>query len=133
MLKDHNANDQELYNRARGLLLLGAIFKSTVPDESDEERRELERYVVVFFFWCAASGALSLTPHRMVAEAAKPKKKQAPPSAAMQAAQNRAHEARHLHADGAGNTTTAAGFSPFSTSPPQPQPALAPHIFASTS
>lgn len=50
MLKDHNANDQELYNRARGLLLLGAIFKSTVPDESDEERRELERYVVVFFF-----------------------------------------------------------------------------------
>jgi hypothetical protein len=26
------------------LLLTGAIFKATVPDESDEERRELERY-----------------------------------------------------------------------------------------
>ncbi len=46
VLKDHGASDQEVYNRARGLLLLGAIFKSTVPDESDEERRELERYVV---------------------------------------------------------------------------------------
>ncbi|KAH9042312.1 hypothetical protein EDB84DRAFT_1674850 [Lactarius hengduanensis] len=32
VLKDHSANDQELYHRARGLLL-GAIFKSTVPDE----------------------------------------------------------------------------------------------------
>jgi hypothetical protein len=46
VLKDHSTNDQELYNRARGILLLGAIFKSTVPDESDEERRELERCVV---------------------------------------------------------------------------------------
>jgi hypothetical protein len=45
VLKDSGATDQELYNRAQGLLLLGAIFKSTVPDESDEERRELERYV----------------------------------------------------------------------------------------
>ncbi|KAI9464438.1 DnaJ-domain-containing protein [Lactarius psammicola] len=79
VLKDHNANDQELYHRARGLLLLGAIFKSTVPDESDEERRELER---------------------MVAEAAKPKKKQAPPSAATQAALHRAHEARHGQSNG---------------------------------
>ena len=24
---------------------MGAIFKGTVPDETDEERRELERYV----------------------------------------------------------------------------------------
>jgi len=24
---------------------MGKLFKSTVPDESDEERRELERYV----------------------------------------------------------------------------------------
>jgi hypothetical protein len=47
VLKDHSANDQELYHRARGLLLLGAIFKSTVPDESDEERRELERCVLL--------------------------------------------------------------------------------------
>lgn len=29
----------------QGLLLMGAIFKGTVPDETDEERRELERYV----------------------------------------------------------------------------------------
>lgn len=29
---------------AQGLLLLGAIFKATVPDETDEERRELERW-----------------------------------------------------------------------------------------
>lgn len=108
---------------------------SKVPSRTSRTRSDASSsgMLLFFFFWCAASGALSLTPHRMVAEAAKPKKKQAPPSAAMQAAQNRAHEARHLHADGAGNTTTAAGFSLFSTSPPQPQPALAPHIFASTS
>ena len=42
-------SDKELYNRARGLLLLGAIFKSTIPDESDEERRELERCVTRYF------------------------------------------------------------------------------------
>ncbi|KAH9000099.1 X-domain of DnaJ-containing-domain-containing protein [Lactarius akahatsu] len=85
VLKDHSANDQELYHRARGLLLLGAIFKSTVPDESDEERRELER---------------------MVAEAAKPKKKQAPPSAAAQAGAKAAHDVRHGHANG--HTSPAA-------------------------
>ena len=50
VLKDHSATDQELYHRARGLLLLGAVFKSTVPDESDEECRELERCVVLPFF-----------------------------------------------------------------------------------
>ncbi|KAI9510512.1 DnaJ-domain-containing protein [Russula earlei] len=79
VLKDHGATDQELYNRARGLLLLGAVFKSTIPDESDEERRELER---------------------LVAEAAKPRKHRAPPSAMMQAAQSRAHETRNAHANG---------------------------------
>jgi hypothetical protein len=42
----------------------------------------------------------------MVAEAAKPKKKQAPPSAAAQAALNRAHEVRHGHLNG--NTTPPA-------------------------
>ena len=41
--KDHCATDQEPYNRARGLLLLVAIYKSTMLDELDEERRELER------------------------------------------------------------------------------------------
>lgn len=43
VLKDPEASDIVLYNRAKGLLITGAIFKSTVPDESDEERRELER------------------------------------------------------------------------------------------
>ncbi|KAH9056749.1 X-domain of DnaJ-containing-domain-containing protein [Lactarius vividus] len=91
VLKDHSANDQELYHRARGLLLLGAIFKSTVPDESDEERRELER---------------------MVAEAAKPKKKQAPPSATVQAGVKSAHDARHGQANGHMSPATDAK-SPF--------------------
>ncbi|EPT02931.1 hypothetical protein FOMPIDRAFT_1022583 [Fomitopsis schrenkii] len=45
VLKDHDASDQVLYHRARGLLLIGAIFKSAHPDESDAERRELERMV----------------------------------------------------------------------------------------
>ncbi|EGN96674.1 hypothetical protein SERLA73DRAFT_184800 [Serpula lacrymans var. lacrymans S7.3] len=45
VLKDKKASDLVLYNRAKGLLITGAIFKSTVPDESDEERRELERMV----------------------------------------------------------------------------------------
>ncbi|OJT06717.1 DnaJ-like protein 1 [Trametes pubescens] len=45
VLKEHGVSDQILYNRAKGLLLIGAIFKQTVPDETDEERRELERMV----------------------------------------------------------------------------------------
>lgn len=45
VLKEPGVPDLVLYNRAKGLLLIGAIFKSTVPDESDEERRELERMV----------------------------------------------------------------------------------------
>jgi len=53
----------------------------------------------------------------MVAEAAKPKKKQGPPSAMMLAAQNRAHEARNA-ADGHSTTPT-----PGRTTPPQPVPA----------
>jgi hypothetical protein len=48
----------------------GAIFKSTIPDESDEERRELERYTFshrllsLSWFFC-----------RMVADAAAGKSK----------------------------------------------------------
>ncbi|KAJ7623225.1 X-domain of DnaJ-containing-domain-containing protein [Roridomyces roridus] len=61
VLKDPEASDVVLYNRAKGLLITGAIFKSTIPDESDEERRELER---------------------MVAEAAAPKSKQSATRAA---------------------------------------------------
>ena len=43
VLKDDSANDQELCHRARGLSLLGTIFESTVPDESEEDNRELEQ------------------------------------------------------------------------------------------
>lgn len=45
VLKEAGQPDSVLFNRARGLLLIGAIFKATVPDESDQERRELERMV----------------------------------------------------------------------------------------
>jgi len=45
VLKDREASDVVLYNRAKGLLIIGAVFKSAVPDESDEDRRELERMV----------------------------------------------------------------------------------------
>ncbi|KAI0339673.1 DnaJ-domain-containing protein [Trametopsis cervina] len=45
VLKDTTASDKTLFLRARGLLLIGAVFKSTVPDETDEERRQLERMV----------------------------------------------------------------------------------------
>lgn len=71
MLKEHGVSQQVLQNRAKGLLLLGAVFKSTVPDESDEERRELERYAFI-------TSVLPLSTelfHSMVAEAAKPKRK----------------------------------------------------------
>ncbi|KAL4244398.1 Peroxisomal Protein Import DnaJ [Abortiporus biennis] len=45
VLKEPGVSEQTLVLRAKGLLLMGAVFKSTVPDESDEERRELERMV----------------------------------------------------------------------------------------
>ncbi|KAI0091486.1 DnaJ-domain-containing protein [Irpex rosettiformis] len=47
VLKDNTVPDKTLLLRARGLLLVGAVFKGTVPDETDEERRQLERYVLV--------------------------------------------------------------------------------------
>lgn len=60
VLKEPGQSDVVLYNRAKALLFTGAIFKSTIPDESDQERRELER---------------------MVAEAAHPKSKKSTTSA----------------------------------------------------
>jgi len=45
VLKDHSVPKPVLINRAKGLLVLGAIFKGVKPDESDVERRELERMV----------------------------------------------------------------------------------------
>lgn len=56
VLKEPGQSEQVLINRAKALLITGAIFKAAVPDESDLERRELER---------------------MVHEAAQPKAKQA--------------------------------------------------------
>ncbi|KAJ3798505.1 X-domain of DnaJ-containing-domain-containing protein [Lentinula aff. detonsa] len=45
VLKEPGASETVLFNRAKGLMLMGAIFKAAEPDESDEERRELERSV----------------------------------------------------------------------------------------
>ncbi|KAH0836701.1 X-domain of DnaJ-containing-domain-containing protein [Lanmaoa asiatica] len=45
VLKDREVSDQVLVNRAKGLLIIGHIFKITAPDDSDEDRRELERMV----------------------------------------------------------------------------------------
>ncbi|OJA09543.1 hypothetical protein AZE42_01149 [Rhizopogon vesiculosus] len=45
VLKDKDATDLTLFNRAKGLMIMGHIFKSTLPDGTDEERRELERMV----------------------------------------------------------------------------------------
>ncbi|KAL4065915.1 X-domain of DnaJ-containing-domain-containing protein [Scleroderma citrinum] len=45
VLKDREASEQTLVNRAKGLMIMGHIFKTAVPDESDEDRRELERMV----------------------------------------------------------------------------------------
>jgi hypothetical protein len=65
-------------NRAKAMILCGAIFKATMPDESDEERRELERMV--------AEAATSKSKHAQTRAAAKGRK---PDGAA----------AAHLHAE----------------------------------
>ncbi|KAF8327212.1 X-domain of DnaJ-containing-domain-containing protein [Cantharellus anzutake] len=49
-LKHNNGvSEEELLRRAKGIFLLGAIYKSIEPDEPAEERRELERYA--FYHW----------------------------------------------------------------------------------
>ncbi|CDO69779.1 hypothetical protein BN946_scf184766.g24 [Trametes cinnabarina] len=85
VLKEPGVPDQVLYNRAKGLLLIGAIFKQTQPDESDEERRELER---------------------MVAEAASGKSKHHQLRA--QRAKKHEHAHAHAHANGEKATGEAA-------------------------
>ncbi|KAH7335168.1 X-domain of DnaJ-containing-domain-containing protein [Rhizoctonia solani] len=45
VLEDNGASKEELFLRARALLLIGELLKEIKPDESDEERRELERFV----------------------------------------------------------------------------------------
>ncbi|KAL4269005.1 Peroxisomal Protein Import DnaJ [Pleurotus pulmonarius] len=82
VLKEPGVPDVVLVNRARGLLFIGAIFKAAVPDESDAERRELER---------------------MVAEAAQPKSK-----SKLAALRAKREEAERL----AKEKGTAAGTSP---------------------
>lgn len=54
VLHEKGLTDDVLVKRAKAIMLIGVVFKSAQPDESEEERRELER---------------------LVAEAAKPKKK----------------------------------------------------------
>ncbi|KAI0704502.1 X-domain of DnaJ-containing-domain-containing protein [Cerioporus squamosus] len=77
VLKEPGVSDQVLYNRAKGLLLIGAVFKSTVPDETDEERRELERMV--------AEAAAGKSKHHQVRAAQRARQREA---AAAQAAVN---------------------------------------------
>ncbi|EJD07253.1 DnaJ-domain-containing protein [Fomitiporia mediterranea MF3/22] len=45
VLKDHSVPESILVNRAKALLFIGHIFRHTEPDETFEERRELERMV----------------------------------------------------------------------------------------
>jgi len=45
VLREHGVSEQVLLNRAKAILVIGGIFKAVEPDETDEERRELERLV----------------------------------------------------------------------------------------
>ncbi|KAG9119468.1 hypothetical protein FRC07_005495 [Ceratobasidium sp. 392] len=45
VLEEPGVNKQELFLRAQALFLVGELLKEVKPDESDEERRELERLV----------------------------------------------------------------------------------------
>ncbi|EST05466.1 DnaJ [Kalmanozyma brasiliensis GHG001] len=45
VLHEKGVGDKVLFNRAQAILFLGMIYKSVQPDESDDERRELERLV----------------------------------------------------------------------------------------
>ncbi|KAI0738603.1 X-domain of DnaJ-containing-domain-containing protein [Daedaleopsis nitida] len=74
VLKEQGVSDQVLYSRAKGLLLIGAVFKSTVPDETDEERRELERMV--------AEAAAGKSKHHQVRAAQRAKQRETAAAAA---------------------------------------------------
>ncbi|KAI5117135.1 hypothetical protein M0805_008254 [Coniferiporia weirii] len=45
VLSDNTVSEAVLLNRAKALMYIGVIFRRTEPDESAEERRELERMV----------------------------------------------------------------------------------------
>ncbi|KAI6149441.1 X-domain of DnaJ-containing-domain-containing protein [Pisolithus tinctorius] len=81
VLKDREVSEQTLVSRAKGLLIMGHIFKSTVPDESDEDRRELERIV--------AEAAHGKSKHHQLRTAAKARKdgKCTPPKEAAEQAE----------------------------------------------
>lgn len=51
-------------------MIIGALFKNVKPDESDEERRELERWVSLSLEWSSSTNW-----YRLVAEAGKKKGK----------------------------------------------------------
>lgn len=45
VLNEKGVSDKVLIQRAKAIAYLGAIYKQVVPDDSDDERRELERLV----------------------------------------------------------------------------------------
>ncbi|KAI0642278.1 X-domain of DnaJ-containing-domain-containing protein [Trametes meyenii] len=94
VLKEPGVSDQTLYNRAKGLLLIGAIFKQTVPDETDEERRELERMVAE-----AASGK---SKHHQLRAAQRAKKHETAATASSEKP-----DGERAHAEGAPPASTA--------------------------
>ena len=49
VLYDATASKDTTLRRAKAILTIGAIFKNVQADESDDERRELERSVFVYF------------------------------------------------------------------------------------
>jgi hypothetical protein len=49
-----------MYNCVRGLLLLGAIFKSTIPDKSDIEQRKLKQCIFPLVLALVQSGLTQL-------------------------------------------------------------------------
>ena len=55
VLYEPNLSKEVSGRRAKAIMSIGAIFKSVQADESDEERRELERYVSI-------SGSMGQSP-----------------------------------------------------------------------
>lgn len=45
VLYEHSIRKDIALRRAKAIMTIGAIFKAVEADESDDERRELERYV----------------------------------------------------------------------------------------
>ncbi|KAF8605934.1 DnaJ-domain-containing protein, partial [Ceratobasidium sp. AG-I] len=51
VLEESGVSKEQLFLRAQALLLIGELLKDVKPDESDEERRELERWVQCLLSW----------------------------------------------------------------------------------